>query len=339
LELRQPPEKKLFKRLWSNIWAKPLSIYEGELARYQCPNHKCLSILPKSGTGENITIAVIGDIYSGKTHFITAIIDQLRKLQVPGGYFDIIAASQEIEDKYQVLHRRLFDLQRPLELTQPTQLDIDQPLAFQIKIGNPDGTKRSFNLLFYDASGEDLARQTKLVQFKSHILKAQAIIFLADPWAMSEFIDRVAHYLRPETKPTRLSSEVLAWVIETFREVRPELAGDDFPLPTAIVLSKSDLIEYHPVLRDKYEHLWQPEYARLYNTDTDQIDALTRQFLNEIEEDNLLGKANSFNNVKFFAISATGSTPDDQNKYAQGVRPHRCLDPLLWIFRELDLMN
>lgn len=40
--------------------------------------------------------------------------------------------------------------------------------------------------------------------------------------------------------------------------------------------------------------------------------------------------------IHFFAVTATGSMPDSQGMYRQ-IMPHRCLDPLFWILRELGI--
>src|SRR5947207_8381323 len=50
--------------------------YTKERARYQCPNTACGKLLPRSDT---FTIAIVGDIQSGKSHFIASCINQLKR--------------------------------------------------------------------------------------------------------------------------------------------------------------------------------------------------------------------------------------------------------------------
>lgn len=346
-ELFNPSTRNTWwSKVHSRIWAKPLTSYKGELATFRCPY--CTSDLPPNinEVEGNTTIAIIGDVYSGKSHYITSLIYQLKNLQIPNKYFHVIAASQEIEKQYQDdYYRKLFDLQQPLEQNKQAAVlgdPINHPLIYQITVGDDPTAMKRFNILFYDASGEDLARQASLVRHQSPILNAQAIIFLADPWAMPRFVDDLSHRLRPTSRPTRIPAEFLSWVVQTFRAVRPELAQEFiFSLPTAIVLPKADLIEYHTLLGQEreYDSIWRPDYARIYNNDAQEIDTLVKKLLKSIDEEALTGTAQGFSNLRFFAISATGSAPDDQNKYSKGVKPHRCLDPLLWILKELEKLD
>jgi Double-GTPase 2 len=343
--LYTPPGGKLWSKVRSRVWIKPPSSYKGELATFRCPH--CNSDLPPNinEVDDSTTIAIIGDVYSGKSHYITSLIYQLKKLQIPNKYFHVIAASQEIEKQYQTNYRDLFDLQQPLEQNKEAAVlgdPINHPLIYQITVGeDPDAMKR-FNIMIYDASGEDLAKQVSLVRDQASILNAQALIFLADPWAMPRFVDDLSHRLRPTVQLARMPAEFLSWIVQTFKAVRPELAQEFiFPLPTAIVIPKADLIEYHTLLGQEreYDRLWRPDYASVYNNDGQEVDMLVRKLLNSLDEGALLNVAQGFRDLRFFAISATGSAPDDQNKYSRGVKPLRCLDPLLWILKALEKLD
>jgi hypothetical protein len=292
---------------------------------------------------ENLTIAIIGDTFSGKSHYIAALIDQLKRVQLPERFFSVMPADPDIEERYHSLfYRPLFKNQRPMPATQQVASMINEPLIYQIDLGETaNSPKRRINLLIYDASGEELATQITLMKYKSHILNARAIIFLADPWAMPNFIDRLAHHLRPDSAAVtgRISSQVLASVVQTFQFDNSELAAaNEFPLPIAITLSKADLIPHLLVLGPKYAFLADLSNQRTPNpSDTEIIDEWVRKLLSEIKEEHLLGMTRGFKSAKFFAISATSSSAS-KGKY-DSVKPHRCLDPLFWIFRELDILD
>lgn len=342
-DLYQPPQAGV-GRFFSRFWNKPLDSYKGELASRKCS--RCRKILPPNieRVDQNITIAVIGDTFSGKSHYIAALIDQLRRIQLPDRYFHVIAASQEIEERYlNEFYRPVFGYQRLLPATQ-TAIDIvNEPLIYEITLGETERRPRQLiNLLIYDANGEELAQQRTLVRFRAHILNAKAIIFLADPWAMPEFVNGLTHHLRPDPANItgRMSSQVLAWVVQTFKATNSELAEEsEFPLPVAIALSKADLIPYLAALGLEYGFLVDPINQRNPQTgDAEIIDQWVRKLLLQMQEDSLLGYARGFRAAKFFVISATGSSVDANGQFSS-IRPYRCLDPLFWIFRELDILD
>lgn len=341
--LRPAPQGPL-QRLKSRVWDKPPNAYKREFASRQCL--RCGKLLPPNieQVNENITIAIIGDTFSGKSHYIAALIDQLKRVQLPERYLSVMSASPDVEDRYQNLfYRPLFKQQSPLQGTVPVQSIINEPLIYQIEFGETaNRSKQRINLLIYDASGEEWATQVTLMRYKSHILNAKAIIFLADPWAMPDFLDRLAHHLRPNPNAItgRMSSQVLASVVQTFQFDNNELAAaSEFPLPVAIALSKADLIPRLQTLGTEYGFLADPDNQRLPNSrDAEIIDQWVRKLLSQLKEEHLLGLARGFKIAKFFAISATGSSVDAQGQFAS-VKPHRCLDPLFWIFRELDILD
>jgi len=79
-KMKATPETNKLKLAWSRVWVKSPDDFEKELARLRCPNPNCHNILPRDNTDEGITIAIVGDTFSGKTHFITVVIDLLRRL-------------------------------------------------------------------------------------------------------------------------------------------------------------------------------------------------------------------------------------------------------------------
>lgn len=321
----------------------PKNFPSRELAYYECAN--CGKRLP-SNTGrveENITIAVIGDLTAGKTHYITALLHQLQQLHIPEGYgyINVRAADQEIEIQYiRDYYRPLFELKQSFARNQPATTSIADPWIYELRIERADGSSNSVNIVLYDASGEDLYNQISLVKYRSHILAARGIIYLADPGQMPRLLDGVRHGKRPDGSAPHRASQNLQWAIDAFQRVNLDLSDEvRFSLPTAIVFSKIDLLEYHNTLgTEKYEYLWKPEYARLYNQDGEKIHALTRQLLQDLGEEELLSQERKLERMRFFSVSATGSAPEN-GSFKEEIRPHRCLDPLLWILRELDRLD
>ncbi len=309
--------------------------------RRKCPN--CGKLLPFNieYVDQNITIAIIGDSYSGKSHFIAAAIKQMKERRGIPAYIGLSgfnAADSAIEDHYRRdYYDPLFKRNEPLALTASALNPLDEPLIYEMRIG-----ERRINLLIYDASGEDIAQIDSRVSNKPHILNAQALIFLADPCSMPDFVNQLAHHLRPEPKGItgRLSADVLNIVVEIFKRASGSTRDAQFSFPVAVALSKSDLIPYVVTRSGNplYQALADPQYAsQLTREESDGIHNVVRQLLLEVGETSLVSMEQSVERLNFSAISATGTALDSSGRYPQ-VLPHRCLDPLFWVLRELDVI-
>ncbi|HTK09536.1 MAG TPA: hypothetical protein VL485_20365, partial [Ktedonobacteraceae bacterium] len=285
--------KTFWQHLSSTIRAPQLEGKENVLARNlrRCPN--CGGILPFNieYVEDNITIAVIGDTFSGKSHFIAAAIQNLKERRVPhhirlAGFS---AADTRIESMYRnTYYEPLFVRNETLQQNQAAIKPLDEPLIYEMRIAG-----RRVNLLFYDAAGEDIAQIDTRVTNKPHILNARAMIFLADPWSMPGFVDQLAHHLRPGPNfiTGRMSVDVLNNVIEVFKRVLGQAREIQFSLPVAITLSKSDLIPYvvTPSGDPLYQSLADPQYPSMLNrAESDGIHQVVRRFLIEVGEKSLV---------------------------------------------------
>ena len=197
-ELYTPPQHGSVRYFSSRFWAQELNgaKYTPELARRVCPN--CRRMLPEQDMEESLNIAVVGDTSSGKTHYIAVLIDQLQRgLLVQGGSGStrLVPLNPETlrtyKDTYYIPIFEERDARPPG--TRPGRFD-DQgqpiksdPLVYQLAISKDQASPaKAINLLFYDISGEEIADPSLIVQFGEHILRADAIIYLADPLTMAQ---------------------------------------------------------------------------------------------------------------------------------------------------------
>jgi GTPase SAR1 family protein len=335
--------KTILGRVGSTIITTPLGGKKNTLARNlrRCPNPNCLKTLPLNieYVDQNITIAIIGDTSSGKSHFIAAMIKLLKERQLPPyiGLAGFNAASSEIDAHYRHDYfDPLFGRNEPLPRTPAATDPLDNPLIYEMRFG-----ERRINLIIYDASGEDIANIDANVTNKPSILNAQAMIFLADPWSMPGFYNQLAHHLRPSVFTRRLSADILNSVIEVFKRASNRSQEISFSLPVAIALSKSDLIPYVVTRSNNplYRALADRQYpGNLDRAESEGIHNVVRQLLQEVDEHSLVLMEQILEHVNFSAISATGTSLDGSGKYPQ-IAPHRCLDPLFWVLRELEIVS
>ncbi len=339
--IKEAPKNRL-ESLWAGFRPGTLEGKENVVARKlrRCPN--CHTTLPPNieYVDQNIIIAVIGDGYSGKSHFIAAAIQQLKEGNIPPeiGLLGFSAASSETEDTYRnKYYDPLFQRNEQIPGTPIATKPLDEPLIYEMRF-----VDKRVNLLIYDAAGADIRQIDVTVPNKPHILNAHALIFLADPWSMPGFVNQLAHHLRPDPKllSGRTPAEVLNNVIEVFKRALGQSRDALFSLPVAIVVPKSDLIPY-VITRSgdsRYSALPDTRYrSQLNRGESEGIHLVVRQLLLEIGQSQLVAMERSIERLNFSAITATGTASDSNGKYLQPITPHRCLDPIFWILRELEV--
>lgn len=314
-----------------------------KLAALQCPG--CKKPLPhRFEEIEQFIIAIIGDVGSGKSHYIAALINELKREagQKTIRYARFSAASPEIEDRYQAdYYIPLFKKKHQLPHTSVATETMNYPLIYQMRLlgkSSHDSVKTIY-LLFYDAAGEDYKNQVRMVQYSRYVLRASAIIILADPLSMPGIVDALPPEQQPD--PDSLSSftpsERAYQIIETFERAKSLPEGSLLETPVAITISKADLLEYVGGLGHNYTFLQKPTYQdKLSDQLFQKVNDEVKELLQQHGDSGLLHLSEEFVNTCFFAISATGSSPDDQGNF-NAIKSNRCLDPLFWILWKLGV--
>jgi GTPase SAR1 family protein len=317
--------------------------YTDMLATRVCPH--CQYHLPYNiDHVESRSLVVVGDVASGKSHYISALIRQLQEGEMghPDQYSHFVCLTSTVKREYDKLLDTLFNKKQVLAQTRPFR-DIDdvQPLIYELGIQKTaNHPTRKFNIIFYDASGEDYADQERMVQFSRYVLRASAIIFLADPFSMPMIKNRLPEHTRPEFEQSR-ASENFNNIIQLFARHKGLSAGSRLlSVPVAITISKADLLNYLRPTSDPYYFSSNPKdgYSSLLNLrDLDMIDKEVRQIIYDYGDRGLLAATRNMN-VHFFATSATGNAPQTDGTYA-AIEPQRCLDPVMWALYKLGIIE
>lgn len=314
-----------------------------ELGHRKCLH--CDYLLPTNiEKAENLNIAIIGDTSSGKTHYIAALIHQIQQgeLQRADRYARFDCMTQDVEREYTMqVMKPLFENKHAPDLTSQATEENRAPLIYELILNpSPEHPYRRINLILYDASGEDLAIKERMVRFSRYVLNANAIIFLADPNSMPEIHKLLPPFLQQSLATGRTSSGVLNSVIRLIEDYRGANAGASLSsLPIAITVAKSDLLKSLKTLQYQYHFLKKPTYTGSINLDDlNIVDREVRHLLEEYGERTLLQSTSNFSKVRFFATSATGYAPDKDDNYP-AIEPNRCLDPILWILYELNILR
>jgi len=315
------------------------------LASRQCANPNCNRLLPHNMefVDQNITIAILGDTFSGKTHYIASLVEQLRSGRyLPPGYeFCLLnPVDPNVEelyerDYYQPLFKRNQELQRTNRVFDRNA----EPLIYELTLEGP--TRKVVNLLIYDVEGGDAIDQRCLVSYRPHLLNAKGILFMADPWTIPGIYNKLASHLRPHQDMVagRVITNILHSVIQVYQNNAGQRGRTHFTMPVALVIPKADLIPYLTV-NPYYHDLFNPDHEHQLDIDSNSpINRIIQKLLYDLDEPDIVNMVKQLGHARFFVTSATGSNVDDATREFPCVKPYRCVDPLFWLLRELHIIN
>jgi hypothetical protein len=322
--------------------------YSLELARRKCTNTQCGYLLPHNIEAvPSLTLVVVGDTFSGKSHYIAALIHQIKSEWIGrGGFARFTCLTPEIEKIYvREYFDPLFLHKQVLPPTQVARKPTAEPLVYELVVSrSPKHPPATINLMIYDTSGEDYERMERLVGFARFVLHTSAFIFVADPVMMDDIFNELPTPLQTDLLPAynlgrgRRAAERLNAVISLFERYRGYSSGARLPnTPVAVMVSKADLFE-RLALPYRYQFMMDPLYRiGLDQDDINVVDQEVKGLLDQYHQRDLLVATSRFKRVKFFATSATGEPPNAAGQFTK-VKPRRCLDPMLWIMNQLGVI-
>jgi hypothetical protein len=321
--------------------------YALELAQRACT--KCGYLLPSNiESVPSIMLAIVGDTFSGKSHFIASFIHQLKNVWLgnTSGFARMVCLTPDVEKTYtQTYFRPLFVDKKTLRPTQQATKVTTEPLIYALSVSPT--TKHlpiRANLMIYDTAGEAFESATRLVQVSRFALNTNALIFVVDPLTIPKIYADLPSPLQTllQTEFTnaqrRTSVDNISTVLPIFERFRAQganLSG----VPIAVMLSKADLLKPIFPPPNTYSFLTNPTYNdELDLHDIETVDREVRDFLKQYDQGALLAATKQIKDVKFFATSATGKPPDAIGQFVS-VDPCRCLDPALWILYRLGIIK
>lgn len=316
----------------------------------------CHNRLPKkAGKVPMDIISIVGDTKVGKSVYIAALIRLLREKTADNFDAVCVPINNEIESRFmRDFEYRIFERNLMPEITQREMKQ--EPLIFEFRF--KDRNKPSVLLVFFDMAGEGILDQDYLDIYANHIKNSTGMMFLLDPLQISTIRPKIL--LKIESDESRLkkqkSLDAQENLIEDGDFPRGPLSGlvaldDNFivhekdnrtKIPTAIVLTKSDLLEY----------LKEEDY--FYDNSNTLINVDHEGFLNLSEVDNINGEVKNFlekvckpfkNYVyslfeyhAYFAVSSLGHNPVDK-KVSFTINPKRVCEPFLWLLWKLGYIE
>lgn len=303
---------------------------------------------------ESHVISVIGARNSGKTHYITVLINELVRR---GHLLKIDTIPQDVgENRNEVTSMRyrrnykrpLIDQHTELPQTQENAKDL-YPLIYQLKSSRKSifdkfkFKKKVLYLTFYDTAGENFRDAQELKKIANYVSNSSGVIFLVDsfqiPLVNRHLSDSGMKLPNHETG----YDDVLNQLINLFEgsgEIRE--AGSVANIPVAITLSKFDEVLKHSLLNVTHDKLNLSSNSSFLNhrefspSEIQEVSDTIRTNLVEWDEEGFANKLdNQFKNLAYFGISALGDSPENGRLHGAPV-PYRVMDPLIWILHKLN---
>lgn len=196
------------------------------------------------------------------------------------------------------------------------------------------GDSEGIILVFCDIAGENTKDKRKLEKTAFNLPNSSGILFMIDPTRFAE----IARINGESNVKCDDQKEVFTALFNFFH------AGENkLDIPTAIVITKSDILQKHPFFRtnEEYAEYVQPkginEHKKYVKIDLlDKIDAITKKFLEDINESVYINNVEMlFNKRRFFMVSSIGYDPETEGKDG-AIMPNRVTEPFEWLMFEND---
>jgi hypothetical protein len=311
---------------------------ERETSKKVCP--KCHYELRHAASNvEEKTIAVIGGRASGKSSYISVLVNRLKNEIGRNFNAGVIAYGDDINERYQrVFYKPLFIDGKILDGTRRAadNPEVKKPLIFRVTFDSK-GKRRAVNLVLFDTAGEDMENTDIMSTEARYICESDGIIFLIDPFQIDPVRQSVAGNL-PAKQPNADPCQIVERLFQLHEQKQRVKNGKKLEKPVAFTLSKSDalfpIIDPSSALHNSGEH-----FGYFNVSDMESVDTEIRSYLQKWMGD-------EFNNItqtyfdchRYFAVSPLGKAPTKDGRI-EGISPLRIEDPLLWLFYQLKIIE
>ncbi|MBR0537013.1 MAG: hypothetical protein IJK40_02600 [Clostridia bacterium] len=304
-------------------------------SRRVCPY--CNNPLPDNyGKAPVITIPIIGVTNSGKTVYMSTLLRKINYYMTKVGYND---AKPSGNGTYAFAERNKVEAGK--KLPDPTQAEeVQQPIIFNMTRDIGNNRIATYTVVLYDLAGEYFNNNpmydiTKEYKHRRPLLEnANGIILLIDPKQLTETDGLSFQSNGRQGNPAVTALNIINQVLQSAGKVESKVTT-----PLAVCIPKSDTEQFLYFFDERTQELATQSAtydihrkgipAEQYNALSDSLyDAL------ELNPDNgIISAANNYEMKRFFAFSATGGAPIDEETHQMigTPTPERLEDPLMWL--------
>lgn len=308
-----------------------------------CPH--CHQDLPHTiGEFRNYIIAVIGAKGAGKSHYLPALIEQIKNGIGPNLGLLLEPLNDDTIKRYRRdFYGPVYTDHRTINVTMSaiTSVDVRFPLVFSLlftsgKRGGGRRINRAVTLAFFDTAGEDLHDPDVMAVVNKYIYRSDGIILLLDPLQLDGVRSRI-----PPSVPVPVkdhdTSDIIIRVSNLIRAGRFIPQDKPIDVPLAIAVSKIDAVE--TLLGSQSQIPPGSDHAGGFDlADTRAVDAEMQAHISDWNSRYLIDQVQvHFPRHAFFALSALGESP--KGNTLAPVFPKRVEDPFLWLLHVNGLIK
>ncbi len=317
-----------------------------------CP--LCHNILPPGfGREKAFNIALVGGVAVGKSNYIGVMINELDRRVLPNLGCALRKKTEDTIRRYfEDFYKPLFEdnlVANPVKKTSLQDKDVRNPMFFRIDFPK----KRRYliktitpgvDINFFDAAGEVLRSVDTTTILARYIGYADALILVIDPLQCKTIRSKLLangiskSLLPPEEDQYQLFQTIIGF----YKQINGIDLSTPLKIPVAVAFSKIDALR--SIL---------PTNTAILNTnnhrtgidleDIERVDEEIRSYMLSESDWNLKNILttcnNSLNKFKFFAFSALGDMPNEQNQLSRGVLGIRVVDPIMWLLSEIGMLS
>jgi hypothetical protein len=327
-----------------------------EFGQIKCPNDNTFMIrvckikICKKEISDNILksnfpFSIIGITNSGKTTYITMMLNELGKLKNP-------VLNLSSDDKYTKDHQdKIYEKLKKLQLPKSTISGKLTPQLWCInnKHRNNQNKSQKQSFTIFDGAGEDHQKRLTITEPEMNYIKcSKAIILTLDPLILEsvkkkKMVDDSVrkHSLSGGTEEKDPAHKIVKDLILYINEARKGKRCDaPIKIPVAIIFTKIDTI-IHTFSPNSPIH--SPNSSIINGqVDLPQINDISnyiRSWLVSNQEHEFIDSLKPFENYRFFGVSSLRYPPKADLILDRKPEPHRVLDPILWLFKDQDLID
>lgn len=313
----------------------------------KCPF--CDEIIPKTAIETpNLPFSIVGVSNSGKTNYITVMLHELGRssgLRLTLGH-QTKATLDHQKTNYELIYEQH-------TIPEATPSGESFPQIWYIKnLQKKHGSKvPTYTFTIFDGAGEDHENNLDPSSTVCRYINAsKAIILVIDPLVLPNIrrgglVDAniMSNSLGGFEGTSKNAEDVINSVAAYIKSARGIKTTKMLSIPIAVVLTKFDTILNHRAFGS--QALIKNSSLTVRNGIVDmaeikQIDSEIRNWLEQIGESAFINALDShFKEYYFFGVSSYGAPPKNAYTLPNEIKPHRVLDPILWLFKRAKFID
>ncbi|MDR1149262.1 MAG: hypothetical protein LBK66_11590 [Spirochaetaceae bacterium] len=340
LECKETATPKIFER-------EPIKCRKcGRVAVSECPF--CCNYVPQAVLETpNLPFSIVGVDNSGKTSYITAMLHELGRASDLGLFLKPLTI--ETHKHQRENYERIYEKHTRAE---STQSGANMPQIWCVTNLNKKhrGMASAYTVTIFDGAGVDHENLDTSSTECRYIKASKAIILVIDPLVLSGIRrggvvdpDVMANSSSGCLNGVKNTADVINNVVSYIKSEREIRVSQLLEIPVAVVLTKFDTIINHKSFGPQATIKRESRVIRngkLDTTEIEQVDGEIRTWLREIGESAFINVLEShFKEFYFFAVSSFGKPPVTKDTLVNDIRPHRVLDPILWLFKKSKFID